>query len=299
MRWDGKRLWAATKQARILLVDPGERTIRSIGSEEGIPGSSMGMVVCPLGSDRALVVGSLAPHGRAWFAIVTAEGDVDVFHEARDVSRDKKNISATAAFAPTWAIPVASPTTSGDVEKVFVGRRANKLYAGYYALENRPLIVDTVRLAVAPAPFALPDYQDAYSFRPNGLLLKNPTLILVQTNAERIWATDTSNGAVTHIRRGEWGLTGDLLEWGGRILVPAERRWFEIDPVALSAEVLSPVQLPGANYQFRHFPSWHYGVLAFRTLKAFDFFRVHVEPRQRPRVSPQSGAAPSHGRPGT
>ncbi len=270
--WDGEWLWAATQQGRLLLIDLQKKSVRSIGFKEGVPESGIGMVVCPLESGKVCAVGAFPPHSRGWCAIVTKEGKVEVFHEARRVLKTRDDIGQDLAFRPTWAIPVPDPSNPKVVEKVIVGRQADVRYSDFKMMDVYPLVIDVGRLRVSTADFRLTG--SASRELPNGLILKENMLIAGGRNWSDMRAVNISTEEMTWVMRREWNRTGELIEWDGKILAPAGERWFEIDPQNLEVKALSAVNLPDKYDRIRHFRSWHYGILARRTVSPGDFFQV-------------------------
>jgi hypothetical protein len=119
--WDGKWFWAATRTGRILLVDPIEGTVRVIGEAEGVPNSDMAMVICPMAPGRICAAGAIPPHARAWCAVVSAQGDVNVFHEARRIADEADDNGADCAFKPRWIFPIKSADGKA-VDRLLLGR---------------------------------------------------------------------------------------------------------------------------------------------------------------------------------
>jgi len=245
VRWDGKWLWAGTKQGRILLIDPVEATVRSIGADEGVPESGMGMVVCPLETGRACVIGALPPHGRAWCANVTEDGSVDVFHEARTLGVEREAAGADKAFAPCWTYGIRS-RDGAKIERILVGRESQE--NNKYSLIMCPLVVDPYARTAAPL----------------GDTLRLGSSVTGMANIARV-------GEFLFIGRVAYKLPeftyriqmrecSGRFVWIGGKLYSAGELWLEIDPKTLEFEILrSPVNL---SSDAPHVNSWHYGVLA-------------------------------------
>ncbi|KPK46313.1 MAG: hypothetical protein AMK72_09935 [Planctomycetes bacterium SM23_25] len=87
VKWDGKRLWVATSNKGIRLLDLDGKVIDRIADKQGLPAADRGMRLCPIGTGKVLAAGALGPHERLWLAIVKYDvrANVKVFHRATRV----------------------------------------------------------------------------------------------------------------------------------------------------------------------------------------------------------------------
>ena len=273
--WDGRWLWAGTKQGQVLLLDPGKGLARTIGQDDGLPGAGMGMMLCVLAPGRLCAVDSLPPHARAWCAVVTAEGKVSVFHEARRQASEGNDVRPDIAFKPKWIFAVRRPDGK-TVDQVLVGR--DGLGASQYSLDDYALVIDPQTLKVDTHPSKLPEYSCDFRTRD---IAQAGEFLFIQITALRLDDLSRHTPLRHPIPSHPLGRDRTLLQVGDRLLMPGDdsfkAEWFEVNPKTLMLTKLKGT-LPRANHPYYLFRSWHYGILAHNLTTTPRFWRVVVEP---------------------
>jgi len=287
--WDGKWLWAGTLTGRILLIDPVKGSVRTIGEAEGVPGSGVGMVICPLGPGRICAVGAIPPHARAWCAMVTAEGKVNVFFEAKRIAEDKDDTGADSAFRPCWVFPITS-ADGKSVDRLLLcreGLSANSSYyhVNNYAMAQHPLLIDPKRLTVetlkAKVSLGLARLRRWDVVQVGDLLFLGATAIKV---------TDMNYQIRVAVRGGRpgsryHGAGPGTFKRNGKVYIPAGSfiPWIEVDPRTVIGEILAEGhKLPRRYYTY--FPSWHYGILGLTSSSREPHYEVTVHAKAPPKT---------------
>ena len=280
--WDGKWLWAGTLTGRILLIDPVAGSVRTIGEAEGVPGSGVAMVICPVGPGRICAVGAIPPHARAWCAIVTAEGKVNVFHEARRIAEAKDDTGADCAFKPCWVFPITS-ADGKSVDRLLLSREglnvrstSEHYHVNNYAMAAHPLVIDPKRLTVEALKAKMP-------FGHSGLhrwdVIQAGEFLFFGTMAVKL--ADMNYHIGVAVRGGKPGVRyhgsgPGTFKLNGKLYIPADSftPWIEVDPRTVIGEILAEGhKLPKSRY---YFPSWHYGIFGLNTSSRGPHYEVTV-----------------------
>ena len=266
VRWDGKWLWAATKQDKLLVLDPAKGLVRTIGPKDGIPGTSLDAAICPLGPGRVFAVGSLAPHGRAWCAVVTSAGKVDVVHEARRVAKNRKETGPDQAFRPRWVFAVRRPD-GRTLDRILVGRQG--FGHSKYSLLYHPLVVTLQPPKVDVVKAEFPGDRDVRSadvVQAGGFLILGGAAAKLDDMAYHLRLARQGHD-------GFFGARRDLLVRGGTVYIPGNT-WLRVDPDTMAAKPLSGAMPSKKPHGWRIFTSRHYGILAHNRLEKNPFFQI-------------------------
>ena len=290
--WDGKWLWAGTLTGRILLIDPVKGSVRTIGEAEGVPGSGVAMVICPLGRPgRICAVGAIPPHARAWCAIVTAEGKVNVFHEARRIAKKKDDAGADCAFKPCWVFPITS-ADGKSIDRLLLSREglnvrstSEHYHVNNYAMAQHPLVIDPNRLTVEPlkATMALGlgrlhrwDVVQVGEF----LFFGTTAVKVTDMNYQIGVATRGGEAGVRH-----HGTAPGTFKLNGKLYIPAETfvPWMQVDPKTVIGEILAEGHKLPKSGSYTYFPSWHYGILGLNHGSRGPHYEVTVHEKSPPK----------------
>jgi len=283
--FDGKWLWAATRKGRLLLVDPVEGSVRTIGLAEGVPESDITMVVCPLEQGRICAVGSIAPHGRVWCATVTAEGEVRIFHEARRLATDKDDSAADSAFKPCWISPIKS-ADGKSVDRLLLCRdgltvrssSSAQYHVNRWALAYHPLVIDPRRLTVevvkAEMPLGIAGLQRKDVVQEGKFLFFGTTAVKLADMSYQIVVNDPHDGS-NLLRRA----TRCTFKRNDMLYVPPDNGsycWIEVDPKTVVGKTIAKgLGLPGWDH-YTYLPSWHYGIFGLSRSWRRPHFQVTV-----------------------
>ena len=265
VRWDGKMVWIATRNAGVWVVKPDGTIATRFNSESGLPPADEGIVVLPLSGGRAIAVGSFGQLQRAWCALLDCNGpgggSVDVFHEARRVARREDaeadlEQSTALCFSPCWLHNYEAKDGS---RSILVGRDG--------AGRNRPLQIDPVTLEVGVFGRQLKTSADLYSkdchFSRAGFLLgaaDDRGVLLYPPPGDRF----DDGTEVKVLCRGRIAEPELVLAFGGQIYAPGAS-WQRIDPQTWKPKPLDPVRKPMQEIPQRRLfgVSAHYGLVAW------------------------------------
>lgn len=281
--FDGKWLWAATRTGRIVLADPLEGSVRVIGRPEGLPDSGVAMVVCPLEPGRICAVGALPPFARAWCAVVTAGGEVNLFHETRRIAEKKEDVGLDCTFEPRWVFPVKSPDGQ-SVDRLLVCRQGlpfrgpdqfyhvNRHYLAYH-----PLVIDPQRLTVEVLDTKMPlgiadlcrkDIVQAGEF----LFFGTIAVKLADMNYQIAVENPTARGRRYH------RASRCTFKLNEMLYIPADdgNPWIEVDPKTVVGETIAEGRGVPKWSDYTYFPSWHYGVFGLSRFTRGTHYQVFV-----------------------
>ncbi|MCI0682522.1 MAG: hypothetical protein L0Y71_10480 [Gemmataceae bacterium] len=282
VKWDGLRVWIATRNDGLWVVDRSGTIVARIGAKEGLPPRERGVMLLPLAPGKVCAVGTSGDRGHAWCALATqpesGPATVHVFHRCTRVwaSEDegKENDFArdpAITFRPHWMH--LYQRGKGKDPLILVGR-----YAATHAGRHIPLTINPKTLEVGVADFQtyFADHRvsDAY-FSTNGRLFEAGSFSthLLQPgpadpNRPKVFAT-TNNGMIRP----------HLLPYNGKLYL-AGGLWFEIDPRTLTERQLTPQRLPGQYEGIRrHGVSTHYGLIGWDDWNREGiFYQITVAP---------------------
>lgn len=272
VKWDGLRVWIATRKEGLWVVSPGGKILARIGAREGLPPCERRIMLLPLATGKVCAVGASGEHGQAWCAMVTqpesGPAKVNVFHRAGRVwaSEDEGKEEAFSkdpaiTFTPQWMHQYQRG--AGKEPLILVGRNA-----ATHAGRRIPLAInpDTLEVGIADfeTHFADRRISDAY-FSLDGKLLEAGDFgtYLIQPKAA------DPEKSTTFARTNNGMIQPRFLPHGGKLYL-AGGLWFEIDPRTLTERQLTLHRLPN---EFESLPchgvSTHYGLIGWNQEGAF------------------------------
>ncbi|MBW3596266.1 MAG: hypothetical protein KY475_03210 [Planctomycetes bacterium] len=303
VKWDGRRIWVATRRAGLWVIDPETlQVVAKIGETDGLPPSDYMLMVHPLGPGRVCAIGSFGEHKRAWCAAASWTGGgaagVKVFHEAthvpsveppRDLPPSESDIHTV--FQPAW---LHEYDAGDDRRYLLVGRHAPTLEA-----RMRPLLIDLETLAVHSFGQELYHadhrYSTSYYSRDGHLLEASEFHIIHRPPPDQTFAGGESWRHLCRDANRAGLINKQILLHDGWLYVPGSC-WHRLHPETFEAEMLVPGRLPN-EYAMRRFSvSAHYGLLAWGGTSgaaAGTYLQVTVdEPPagQAPAATPESPA---------
>lgn len=282
VKWDGLRVWIATRNDGLWVLDRSGKIVARIGAKEGLPPCEHRIMLLPLAAGKVCAVGAHGDLGNAWCAMVTqpesGPGRVHVFHRCtrvwasedegkeRDFARDPE-----ITFRPHWMHLYQRGKSLDPL--ILVGR-----YAATHGGRQIPLTINPKTLEVGVADFQtyFADHResDAY-YSTAGRLFEAGSFgtHLLQPkpadpNRYKVFAP-TNNGMIQP----------HLLPYNGKLYL-AGGLWFEIDPQTLTQRQLTPDRLPNQFEGLRHHGvSTHYGLIGWTDWDQEGiFYQIKVAP---------------------
>ncbi len=232
VRWDGERIWVATRNAGIWILSEDGVVLQKITRKDGLLPAGRELLLHPLGEGKVCAVGSFGEHERAWLAIVQADGKtaaVNVFHQATEIKAASESgligNNPKLVFRPTWIHDYDWGSGPGYL---LIGRR-NK-----YGTARFPIIVEVRNFSVW---VHLRDLADTTSHTEDSFDSDHGRLLIASEHGVKCLDREGRNEEICHPTE---KLAGCLLRHDGSIYVPGEQ-WFRIDPKDCRPEAVSVV----------------------------------------------------------
>ena len=272
----------------LYVYSPTERDLGNSGTPEGFF-QHFGYIIEHLlrvtKPGRICAVGAIPPHARAWCATVTAEGEVNLFHEARRIAEKEDDAGADSAFKPCWIFPVKS-ADGKSVDRLLLCRdgltvrssASERYHVNRWSLVFHPLVIDPRRLTVevleAKMPYGIADLQRKDVVQEGEFLFFGTTAVKLADMSYQIVVNDPQGGS-GRLRRA----TRCTFKLNDMLYVPSDNGsycWIEVDPKTAMGEIIAEgYRLPEWS-DYTYFRSWHYGVFGLSRFSQGTHYQVSV-----------------------
>jgi hypothetical protein len=278
VRWDGTRVWIATRNDGIWLVKPDGKMEGKVTEADGLPPANGGLLLCEIDPGHVIAVGSHGEAKRGWIADIRWEkskATVNVFHKAdhvvpADLKWHEAGNDPQRVFRPEWIHRVDG---ADGPSQVLIGRRAPWM----------PLVVDLKALSVKCSPFFAHPVCASTSRGWIGVQDFSVRLYPPDTPATPFHITAGRELCADRPDRDEVGHQGQfkpviMQHSDGYWYVPGGT-WWRIDPKTMATERLVSFRVPQQVEGLRYSASAHYGMIGWDNGK---FYQVQVQPGKMP-----------------
>jgi len=254
VQWDGRQIWVGARSGNIRILSPNGKEICRVTNKHGLPPCDQALKLHPLGSNKAIAIGSFGPHQRLWCGVVDINGDkprVTLFHEATRVRTAEDPEYTGPDLATSFAWLHAHQWAQDGPKVLLIGRRA-----------GAPLEIDlsTLNVTLSKATvFRSAGYWGMYSH--DGYLVEvlNHSPVLVAPPGET-FADGKNYRHLGTIYGSVWN--SPVLYWRDRLYVPGYP-WFRIKLGTWDTERLDCQSLRINSIVAKWGVSAHYGIVAW------------------------------------
>ncbi len=255
VQWDGRQIWVCARSGNIRILSPNGKEICRVTNKHGLPPCDQALKLHPLGSNKAIAIGSFGPHQRLWCGVVDINGDkprVTVFHEATRVRTAEDPEYTGPDLATSFAWLHAHQWAQNGPKMLLVGRRC----------AGAPLEIDlsTLNVTLSKATvFPSAGYWGMYSHDGYIVQVRNHYPVLVAPPG-KTFSDDKDYRHLGRIYGSAWA--SPVLYWRDRLYVPGYP-WFRIKPGTWDTERLDCQSLRINSVVAKWGVSAHYGIVAW------------------------------------
>lgn len=238
VKWDGERIWIATAQQNVWALDAQGKVVAQVGPEQGMPPTTQGVLMQPLGPGRVIVVGNTGAENRAFIGLIEQDKDnqayrFKIIHKATRVIEPKPGVSrrivndVDLAFRPDQV--GLARAVDGTTRFVVIRRRAFPV--------GNVLLVNASTLEVSAPDSPIQWEQTTLC----GNYILQPTrargIAFWQVSSAGEFAPDAKI-PISSLRFGAWHFTTAPTESSPVFIIG--KQWFFVDPIAKTGYRLAP-----------------------------------------------------------